>query len=206
MGYKNAVCRGSYALGSACGRCEKCVDQKERYQAALAVQKSFDGTARLETTIARLTAELAVAQAEAKRSHGQAERAAILLSDAMSSAEAERDAIIGAAYEAAAEDLADYPRASPDYDEWTRYDEQIEHSQNIVRALTPASAIAAYAAAIRAAKVRGMMRAADIAKGFTGSHHIAHDMAAGIFPAQSKLTEAIAAAIITAAEKETGHD
>lgn len=28
--YKNATCRGSYALGTACGHCERCADDRER--------------------------------------------------------------------------------------------------------------------------------------------------------------------------------
>lgn len=30
MTYKNPVCRGSYVLGSACGRCERCEDERRR--------------------------------------------------------------------------------------------------------------------------------------------------------------------------------
>lgn len=31
--YKGITCRGSYALGSACGHCERCADEKERMNA-----------------------------------------------------------------------------------------------------------------------------------------------------------------------------
>lgn len=73
-------------------------------------------------------------------------------------------ALVAAAYEAAANLIADYPRSSPDYDEWTRYDEQIEHSQNIIRALTPADAKAAYDAAIAAAVQAERERCASVVK------------------------------------------
>jgi len=45
------------------------------------------------------------------------------------------NAAAAAAYEVAAEACADYPRVAPDEAEWTRYDEQIEHSQRCIRAL-----------------------------------------------------------------------
>ena len=33
--YKNAVCGGSYALGTACGRCERCADERAKLDAIL---------------------------------------------------------------------------------------------------------------------------------------------------------------------------
>ena len=66
MEYKGQVCRGAYALGTACGMCEKCLEQKEQYQAAKSVREMLDGTASLKATIARLTAELTAAVAHAK--------------------------------------------------------------------------------------------------------------------------------------------
>ena len=35
--------------------------------------------------------------------------------------------------------IADYPRVAPEKDEWVRYDEQIEHSQGIIRSLIDAT-------------------------------------------------------------------
>ena len=52
-------------------------------------------------------------------------------------------AMIAGAYEAAAHNIEDYPRVAPDAAEAQHYDEQIEHAQAIIRALTPADAIAA---------------------------------------------------------------
>lgn len=43
-----------------------------------------------------------------------------------------------AALEEAFVAIDDYPRAAPSADEWARYDEQIEHSQGIIRALIDA--------------------------------------------------------------------
>lgn len=44
--------------------------------------------------------------------------------------------------ERAAEACADYPRVAPSEEEWTRYDEQIEHSQRCIRALADTDGLA----------------------------------------------------------------
>ena len=83
-------------------------------------------------------------------------------------AEAERDAIAAAAFEAAAQVCEEYPRAAPDENEWPHYDDQISHSQACIRTLTPADALSALAArdAAKVAEGRklGMREAAEIAK------------------------------------------
>ncbi len=62
---------------------------------------------------------------------------ALIRPDAKDALDAYRDREVRKALEGAVEAIADYPRSSPDYDEWTRYDEQIEYSQGIIRALIP---------------------------------------------------------------------
>ena len=69
----------------------------------------------------------------------------------------EVQAMIAGAFEAAANNIEDYPRVAPDRTEAQHYDEQIEHAQAIIRALIPADAVAARDAMIAeaAAKERG---------------------------------------------------
>ena len=75
----------------------------------------------------------------------------------------EAAARVAAAYEAAVNACSDYPRVAPDYDEWTRYDEQIEHSQACIHALAAADpdGQAALARLLAAAKAEGMREAAS---------------------------------------------
>lgn len=56
-------------------------------------------------------------------------------------AEAALLAVARGALEEAVDACADYPRVAPDESEWTRYDEQIEHSQRCIRALDPADIV-----------------------------------------------------------------
>lgn len=67
------------------------------------------------------------------------------------------------AIEQAAYDCADYPRLSPSEEEWTRYDEQIEHSQESIRSLLKDDATAALARRDAQMKAGGMREAAEIA-------------------------------------------
>lgn len=65
------------------------------------------------------------------------------------------------AIEQAAYDCADYPRLSPSEEEWTRYDEQIEHSQDNIRALLKDDATAALARRDAQMRAAGMREAAE---------------------------------------------
>lgn len=69
------------------------------------------------------------------------------------------NAFVAAAYEAAAIACDDYPRAAPEEAEWTRYDEQIEYSQLVIRTLTPTDAQAALDAMLDAAREEGRREA-----------------------------------------------
>lgn len=73
--------------------------------------------------------------------------------------ETEARALVAAALQRAADACADYPRAVPDYDEWTRYDEQIQHSQSCILALIDtdhAAALEAVKAQARESRERGI--------------------------------------------------
>lgn len=96
--------------------------------------------------------------ARADRDHGYGYKTA--LKDAAALADehqAEADALVGAAYEAAADACADYPRVAPDATEAQHYDEQIDHSQACIRALTDADARAALDRLIREAEAQGYL-------------------------------------------------
>lgn len=54
------------------------------------------------------------------------------------------------------------------------------------------------AARVAEARAQGMREAAGIAKAFSVSAHIAHDMRTGVFPCASQANEAIAAVILAA--------
>ena len=69
-----AICRGIFALGTACGHCKKCREQiaqreaQQRVDAALNTPTlSHRKIRELEAAIERLTAEKAAAEAEVKR-------------------------------------------------------------------------------------------------------------------------------------------
>lgn len=63
-----------------------------------------------------------------------------------------------AALEEAFAAIDEYPRAAPSEDEWTRYDEQIEHSQGIIRALIDVTPQAADACATPGCTNRPVIR------------------------------------------------
>ncbi len=78
----------------------------------------------------------------------------------------ERDealARVSMAYEMAADACADYPVLAPCEEEWTRYDRQIEHSQKVIRTLTPADAQAALDKLLSQARLEGWRSGRDAA-------------------------------------------
>ena len=50
----DVVCRGSFALGTACGKCSKCRAQKEKYYAAKSVHEKMDDYTALQARVAEL--------------------------------------------------------------------------------------------------------------------------------------------------------
>lgn len=115
MKYKHVVCQGVFALGTACGLCEKCLEQKAEYQARKDVQETLDGTAALKAIIARLTAEVAearddasalLAQLAAAEKHMARTDAELTAAnqrvaasvEAVARANADRDALVAAAF------------------------------------------------------------------------------------------------------------
>ena len=113
-------------------------------------------------------------------------------------AEAHESALVAAAYEAAADACADYPRVAPGSTEARHYDEQIEHSQACIGAMTPADASAALDRMLTEAWKRGMREAAGIAALHTPTKH-------GGALASHVTGTTIQNAILAASEKEAGN-
>ena len=114
-------------------------------------------------------------------------------------AEAHESALVAAAYEAAADACADYPRVAPGSTEARHYDEQIEHSQACIGAMTPADASAALDRMLTEAWKRGMREAAGMATSFLVGHP-----GEGV-PMRSPTPHEIKRRILAAAEKESGN-
>jgi len=55
----DVICRGSFALGTACGRCSKCLKEKENYQSSKSVHERLNGTSALKDCIETLEVSLA---------------------------------------------------------------------------------------------------------------------------------------------------
>lgn len=70
--YKNECCRGSYALGTACGKCEKCVDQREQFAANQRVHSALNTPSSALREIRELKER--AKQAEAKLAQAERER------------------------------------------------------------------------------------------------------------------------------------
>lgn len=103
--------------------------------AALSQHLHGDGDA--PTAGDRLIASAAEAAVAAWRTRALTAEAEV---ERLRSAIPERDAEVRrAALEEAFAAIVEYPRAAPSEDEWMRYDEQIEHSQGIIRALIDAT-------------------------------------------------------------------
>lgn len=94
---------------------------------------------------------------------GVEKQVALGRADALELALTQSRAETAAAYERAADACADYPSVAPYYDEWTRYDEQIEHSQKCIRSLATPEQTAALDAVKAEARAQGMREAAEIA-------------------------------------------
>ena len=101
-----------------------------------ALNQHLHGDGDTPTAGGRLIASAAEAAVAAWRTRALAAEAEV---ERLRAATPGRDAEIRrAALEEAFAAIADYPRVAPEEDEWVRYDEQIEYSQGIIRALIDA--------------------------------------------------------------------
>lgn len=87
---------------------------------------------------------------------------------------------VAAAYERAADAAEDYPRVAPDYDEWTRYDEQIAHSQKCIRALATPDQTTALDTIRAEAREQGMREAAQYMKRYSYTYMTVDEILAAI--------------------------
>lgn len=167
-------------------------DYEARILSAITIQPAAQAQAEAKAMPNRRAYKVGYAVGAASR---QVEMDAML--EAKDQAQAEAVAV---AYLACRDAIADYPRQSPDYDEWTRYDEQIAHAQDCIDTLTPADAQAALArikAEVRKATLREAARKA--------TSFLVGDPENGI-PLRNPMAHEIETAILALIDKEPGNE